>query len=443
MSRTLTVFLALFLLSVSAASVSAHVGDVTVETENFKGIPGCPEAVTISWKGNTHLDSDPNRHDTLYYSAGYNAWGRGVGWASIPAGAAQAHTRKLEFPGGRGFTGQYEGRFGQQLRERLSGYPPPKHPPTWSVHITTGLTLSDIGRRMGRLPHTDREWEMLKRDSGYRSKPHDYWVRGLLSDDCLVRLFGVDRTQIPEWQPTPSPLSSPTPWPTPTPLPLPPKPMVLGLSDSIHQDQYNAWSTHPVVVLTWQNLLPYGISSIETAGIVGSATYAVGETLPTSVMVCWPAEAGKSALVSVRLRVFGDGVSFRAAWSGWGRSRTLLLTCPDPPDNYANTPPTPSLTPVPTPSPIPATAPAPTACQFVLGFATLRDLIGHDIVGDCLENEHYAANGNSEQRTTGGLLVWRKSDNWTAFTDGYRTWINGPHGLQQRLNTERFPWEKS
>ena len=80
-------------------------------------------------------------------------------------------------------------------------------------------------------------------------------------------------------------------------------------------------------------------------------------------------------------------------------------------------------------------------CQFVRGFATLRDLIGHGIVGACLENEHYNAAGDSVQQTTGGLLVWRKADNWTAFTDGYRTWINGPHGLQQRLNTERFPWE--
>ena len=80
-------------------------------------------------------------------------------------------------------------------------------------------------------------------------------------------------------------------------------------------------------------------------------------------------------------------------------------------------------------------------CQFVLGFATLRDLIGHEIVGECLEDQRYAANGNSEQQTTGGLLVWRKADNLTAFTDGYRTWINGPNGLEQRLNTERLPWE--
>ena len=80
-------------------------------------------------------------------------------------------------------------------------------------------------------------------------------------------------------------------------------------------------------------------------------------------------------------------------------------------------------------------------CQFVLGFKTLRDLIGHEIVGECLENEHYNATGDSVQQTTGGLLVWRKADNWTAFTDGYRTWINGPNGLEQRLNTERFEWE--
>ncbi|MDE2929553.1 MAG: hypothetical protein OXQ27_01355 [Chloroflexota bacterium] len=80
-------------------------------------------------------------------------------------------------------------------------------------------------------------------------------------------------------------------------------------------------------------------------------------------------------------------------------------------------------------------------CEFRLGFKTLRDLIGHDIVGECLENEHYNALGDSNQRTTGGLMAWRKADNWTAFTDGFRTWINGPNGLVMRLNTERFEWE--
>ena len=81
-------------------------------------------------------------------------------------------------------------------------------------------------------------------------------------------------------------------------------------------------------------------------------------------------------------------------------------------------------------------------CGFVLGFASLRTLVGAATVGDCREDERFNVdNGNAEQRTTGGLLVWRKADNWTAFTDGYRTWINGPFGLARRLNTERFAWE--
>ena len=82
-------------------------------------------------------------------------------------------------------------------------------------------------------------------------------------------------------------------------------------------------------------------------------------------------------------------------------------------------------------------------CQFVLGFAAVRQAVGPAIVGDCFADERFnPANGNAEQPTTGGLLVWRKADNWTAFTDGYRTWLNGPAGLQVRLNGDPpFPWE--
>ncbi|HZQ97199.1 MAG TPA: hypothetical protein VFC93_00125 [Chloroflexota bacterium] len=80
-------------------------------------------------------------------------------------------------------------------------------------------------------------------------------------------------------------------------------------------------------------------------------------------------------------------------------------------------------------------------CTFQLGFRALHDLIPH-VVGDCRADEHHdPATGDGLQETTGGLLVWRKADNFTAFTDGYRTWVNGPFGLQTRLNTERFPWE--
>ncbi len=85
-------------------------------------------------------------------------------------------------------------------------------------------------------------------------------------------------------------------------------------------------------------------------------------------------------------------------------------------------------------------------CGFSLGFKALHDLIP-TTVGDCLVDEHHSGNGDSLQETTGptgagGLLVWRKADNWTAYTDGYHTWVNGPSGLQERLNTERFAWEE-
>lgn len=80
-------------------------------------------------------------------------------------------------------------------------------------------------------------------------------------------------------------------------------------------------------------------------------------------------------------------------------------------------------------------------CSFVLGFKTLHDLVP-DVAGDCVVDQRYnPQNGDSLQETTRGLLVWRKADNFTAFTDGYRTWVNGPFGVEQRLNTERFQWE--
>ncbi len=79
-------------------------------------------------------------------------------------------------------------------------------------------------------------------------------------------------------------------------------------------------------------------------------------------------------------------------------------------------------------------------CRFTLGFATLASLIPNQ-VGSCVENEAYDASGDAVQHTTKGLLVWRKVDNWTAFTNGYETWIDGPSGLVSRLNSERFPWE--
>ncbi len=79
--------------------------------------------------------------------------------------------------------------------------------------------------------------------------------------------------------------------------------------------------------------------------------------------------------------------------------------------------------------------------EFKLGFRVLADgLAGR--AGEPIEEEHYGPNGDSFQRTTTGLMVWRKADNWTAFTNGSRTWVNGPEGIRERGNEERFQWEE-
>ncbi len=81
--------------------------------------------------------------------------------------------------------------------------------------------------------------------------------------------------------------------------------------------------------------------------------------------------------------------------------------------------------------------------QFVMGFKLLADRIP-TIVGQPLEDEHYnPINGDGLQQTSNGLMVWRKAENWTAFTNGSHTWINGPYGIQDRPNDQRFSWESS
>jgi peptidoglycan/LPS O-acetylase OafA/YrhL len=80
-------------------------------------------------------------------------------------------------------------------------------------------------------------------------------------------------------------------------------------------------------------------------------------------------------------------------------------------------------------------------CTFVLGFAALQARLP-DVVGDCLEDQQVdPETGDTSQRTTGGMLVWRPADDWLAFTDGDRTWVDGPDGLEARSNSQRFLWE--
>jgi hypothetical protein len=92
-------------------------------------------------------------------------------------------------------------------------------------------------------------------------------------------------------------------------------------------------------------------------------------------------------------------------------------------------------------APTVAAAPVSQDCEFKLGFAALASMLP-DTVGQCLADESFSPiNGDSRQPTSGGLLVWRKADNWTVFTDGTSTFLNGPDGLQQRPNSQRFSWE--
>ena len=94
-------------------------------------------------------------------------------------------------------------------------------------------------------------------------------------------------------------------------------------------------------------------------------------------------------------------------------------------------------------SPVAAASPATQPpCDFVLGFAKLRDQLGADTVGPCMENQREVpGNGTAVQRTARGTMVYRPQDNSMMFTDGARTWIDGPRGLLDRPANQRFEWE--
>ncbi len=78
--------------------------------------------------------------------------------------------------------------------------------------------------------------------------------------------------------------------------------------------------------------------------------------------------------------------------------------------------------------------------EFRASFKALADQIPN-VAGQPVGDEHWDASGNLVQQTSTGLMVWRVSDRWTLFTNGFMTWILGPYGLQSRLNTDLYPWE--
>jgi hypothetical protein len=89
---------------------------------------------------------------------------------------------------------------------------------------------------------------------------------------------------------------------------------------------------------------------------------------------------------------------------------------------------------------IPGVAQASAApCRVAATFGGLQQLVPS--IGQCLGDSARAGNGDVVQPTSGGLLVFRQSTATPAFTDGYHTWVIGPQGLQERLNSRRFSWE--
>ena len=176
-------------------------------------------------------------------------------------------------------------------------------------------------------------------------------------------------------------------------------------------------------------------SRIEAAGYTGWNFYAeniaAGQGSPEAVMASWMNSDGhRKNLLDPRAREIGIGHVFKGgtqygnywvqdfgARADVGMAAKAVAPAPAVPQGNA------------------------AGCGFALGFAALHDQIP-GVVGGCRVNEHHnPENGDGLQETAGGLLVWRKADNFTAFTDGNRTWVNGPYGIQTRLNSERFSWE--
>jgi hypothetical protein len=80
-------------------------------------------------------------------------------------------------------------------------------------------------------------------------------------------------------------------------------------------------------------------------------------------------------------------------------------------------------------------------CTFPARLHDLRNRIGADLVGDCVEDARAAAPGQVRQRTTRGELVWWEGDSRAVFANAMYTWITGPSGIVRRRNDERFAWE--
>lgn len=83
----------------------------------------------------------------------------------------------------------------------------------------------------------------------------------------------------------------------------------------------------------------------------------------------------------------------------------------------------------------------PRHCHFAPAFTAITTVLSSTI-GACLDEATVDRHsGDLIQNTQHGLLVQAHTTRFVSFSDGYHTWIIGPFGLQERLNSERFFWE--
>jgi hypothetical protein len=72
----------------------------------------------------------------------------------------------------------------------------------------------------------------------------------------------------------------------------------------------------------------------------------------------------------------------------------------------------------------------------------MRDVVGAATVGECVENEReIPGDGNAEQRTTNGLLVYRAVDGRVLCANAAQTWIDRNRTIVTRPSNQRFEWE--
>jgi hypothetical protein len=69
-------------------------------------------------------------------------------------------------------------------------------------------------------------------------------------------------------------------------------------------------------------------------------------------------------------------------------------------------------------APPPSAPPAPTAPAFLFGFADTARELGHDVVGDPIEDEHALDDRFNLQRTTSGMMIYSKAENRVTFIKG-------------------------